>query len=278
MDEGGEYLVSTLVEAKRSFYRQPEVAAVYDRQRFGGPSGNYVNERETSLVAALLPAKIGVMADVGCGTGRLLAVVRSRVGALLGLDASLPMLRETRHKLLDPTTQPSGNPGASHARAQSPHPASPMPPGEGHSETPDRLALVQADAFSLPLAPGACDAVTSLRVLFHFDDVRPLLKEMRRATRPGGRLVCDTSAWSPRSLLPLGRGRWGERVATISRQRFRAIAQAAGWKVVEERPCFLISPYMYRRLPLPLVRRLERLERHLPEPLLCRVFWGLEAA
>src|SRR5205823_5865933 len=63
--------------------------------------------------------------------------------------------------------------------------------------------VVQADAFALPLAPGACDAVVSLRLLFHFADPAPLLRELRRITRPGGRLVCDTSTWSPRSALPL---------------------------------------------------------------------------
>jgi len=45
-----------------------------------------------------------------------------------------------------------------------------------------------------------------------------------------------------------------------------------------ERACFLISPYTYRRLPLPLARLLERLETRLPERWRCRVFWRLEAA
>jgi len=228
-----------LLAAKRGFYRQPEVAASYDEQRFGGASGAYVNARELRLVAALLPAA-GVVADVGCGTGRALPALRQRARWLLAFDASLPML------------QAAAGRGA------------------------DRL--VQADAFALPVAAGACDAVTCIRLLFHFDDPVPLLRELRRITRVGGTLVCDTCTWSPRALLPLDRRHWGERVFPISRARFRALAQAAGWRVRAERPCFLLSPYLYRRLPPWAARALERLEEALPSALLCRVFWALEAA
>lgn len=231
--------MSALVEAKRAFYREDRVAAAYDRQRFGGSSGAYVNSREIGLVGSLLPARMDAVADVGTGTGRLLPLLRARSARVLGLDASSAMLGQVRDG--------------------------------GH-------ALVQADAFALPLRDGGIEAATCLRLLFHFDDPAPALRELRRAVRPGGMLVCDTSTWSPRGLLPMGRGAWGERVASMSRQRFRALAQGTGWHVSAERPCFLISPYMYRRLPLPLARGLERLERHLPEQLLCRVFWRLEAA
>jgi SAM-dependent methyltransferase len=226
------------VEVKREFYRRPEVATDYDRQRFGGASGAYVNNRELRLAAALLPAG-GVIADVGCGTGRLLPLLRRRAATAIGLDASLPMLTEARRRQA----------------------------GE----------LVQADAFQLPLRSGCCDAVASLRLLFHFDDPVPLLRELRRITRVGGTLVCDTSTWSPRALVPLGRGRWGDRVASVARGDFRALAAQAGWRVRAERACFFVSPYLYRKLPLRLAVTLQRIEPVLPESWLCRVVWALEA-
>ena len=61
-------------------------------------------------------------------------------------------------------------------------------------------------------------------------------------------------------------------------KRVRALAQASGWRATEQRSCFIISPYMYRLLPLAMARVLERLEHHLPRRLLCRSFWRLEAA
>jgi len=223
---------------KRSFYRRVDVADTYDAQRFGGDSGARVNARELALACDLLPAG-GVVADVGCGTGRLTKALRGRGDRVIPCDASLAMLRV------------AGRGGAGPA--------------------------VQADAFALPLSDGACDGIATVRFLFHFADPAPLLRELRRVTSAGGTLVCDTYSWSPRSLLAVGRQRWGARVATVGRDEFRSLARAAGWDLRVARPCFLISPYVYRRLPLPVVGVLERLERRVPRFLLCRTFWALEA-
>lgn len=223
---------------KRSFYRRVDVADTYDAQRFGGNSGARVNARELALACDLLPAG-GVVADVGCGTGRLTRALRGRGDTVIPCDASLAMLRVA-------------------ARG-----------GAGPA--------VQADAFALPLPDGSCDGVATVRFLFHFADPAPLLRELRRITSAGGTLVCDTYSWSPRSLLAVGRQRWGARVATLSRSDFQGLARAAGWEPRDARPCFLISPYVYRRLPLPLVEVLEHLERRVPRFLLCRTFWALVA-
>jgi SAM-dependent methyltransferase len=225
-------------EEKRSFYRRTEVAAAYDAQRFGGRSGAYVNEREGRAVLELLPPG-GTVVDVACGTGRVHPLLRERAERLVGLDASLPMLAGARGRGAD--------------------------------------LLAAGDAFRLPIADGAADTVVALRFLFHFDDLAPLLAELRRITRPGGTLVCDTASWSPRSLLPLDRGRWGARVATIRPSTFRSLAGEAGWRANRARPAFLGSPYLYRRLPLPVARKLESLERALPARLRCRVYWALQA-
>ena len=223
---------------KREFYRQSEVAGTYDAQRFGGASGAHVNARELALVCQLLPPG-GPQADIACGTGRLTAILRQRGDVVVPCDASLAMLRVAQRHAVGP--------------------------------------VVQADAFSLPIADAACAGAAALRLLFHFAQPGPLLAELRRIVQPGGVLVCDTYSWSARALVPLGRRRWGAGVSTIRRGEFCRLAASLGWRVVTEYPCFLISPYIYRRLPLPFVRVLERLERRLPTVLLCRVFWALEA-
>ncbi|MGH2363627.1 MAG: class I SAM-dependent methyltransferase, partial [Chloroflexota bacterium] len=222
-------LLRRTVDKKRSFYQLGDVAAAYDSQRFGGASGEHVNQRELGIVAALMPAG-GVIADVACGTGRATVLLRQRGQLALALDTSLPMLRLT--------TQAAPGPA------------------------------IQADAFRLPLRNGACDAALSMRLLFHFPDVSPLLVELRRVTRPGGMLVCDTYTWSPRALLPFGMARWGARVSAISPAAFERLARRAGWEVARSVHCFLFSPYLYRRLPARLVRVLDRLELVLPSGLL----------
>ena len=256
--------MSALAEAKRAFYAQPRVAQRYDDQRFGGASGAYVNSRELSIVAELLPSG-DVLADVGCGTGRLLRLLNQRAHHALALDASMAML-ERATRACHP--EQSEGPSAEATGVKILPSCAPQ----------DDMRFVQGNIFGLPVRGGALDGATCLRMLFHFDDVRPLLRELRRAVRPGGVLVCDTSTWSPRGLLPVGRRAWGERVVALSRAEFRRLAQESGWRVQAERACFLISPHMYRLLPLPLARALERLERRLPAQWLCRVFWQLEAA
>ncbi len=62
------------------------------------------------------------------------------------------------------------------------------------------LAFVAADALQLPYADAVFDAVTISFGLRNVEDTQAALTEMRRVTRPGGRLVvCEFSAptWAP---------------------------------------------------------------------------------
>jgi len=62
------------------------------------------------------------------------------------------------------------------------------------------LSFVAADALQLPYADGVFDAVTISFGLRNVEDTAAALAEMRRVTRPGGRLVvCEFSSptWAP---------------------------------------------------------------------------------
>ncbi|GAB2585778.1 demethylmenaquinone methyltransferase [Microlunatus antarcticus] len=62
------------------------------------------------------------------------------------------------------------------------------------------LSFVAADALQLPYGDGVFDAVTISFGLRNVEDTQAALTEMRRVTRPGGRLVvCEFSAptWAP---------------------------------------------------------------------------------
>ena len=63
-----------------------------------------------------------------------------------------------------------------------------------------QLAFVNADALALPFADGVFDAVTISFGLRNVEDVAAALAELRRVTRPGGRIVvCEfsTPTWPP---------------------------------------------------------------------------------
>lgn len=70
---------------------------------------------------------------------------------------------------------------------------------EGRRRAPD-LHFVNADALHLPFADGAFDAVTISYGLRNVEDTLAALAEMRRVTRPGGRVVINevsTPTWGP---------------------------------------------------------------------------------
>ena len=95
-----------------------------------------------------------LVADVGCGNGAYLAELagRGHAGPVLGLDLSPGMLR------------------AAHDRA----------PGAG---------LTVADAATLPLPGGVLDVALAMHMLYHVPEPAAAVRELRRVTRPGGRVL-----------------------------------------------------------------------------------------
>jgi len=99
------------------------------------------------------PAPGEVVADVGCGNGAYLAGLASRgfAGRVIGADLSAGMLAAARQRA--------------------------------------RAALVVADADALPLRDGATDLTLACHMLYHVPDPAAAVRELRRVTRPGGRVV-----------------------------------------------------------------------------------------
>jgi SAM-dependent methyltransferase len=104
----------------------------------------------------------GVVADIGCGNGRYLAelVRRGVAGYLVGVDLSPGMLRAARQR-----ARQAGRPGR---------------PGP---------ALVAADVAALPLRDCCAGLTLALGMLYHVQEPESALRELRRVTRPGGRLL-----------------------------------------------------------------------------------------
>jgi SAM-dependent methyltransferase len=109
-----------------------------------------------------LPADLGgagVVADIGCGNGVYLAELarRGHAGHLIGVDMSPGMLRAARQRTRD---------------------AGRLAP-----------ALIAADATALPFRDSSADLTLAMHMLYHVPAPEVALGELRRVTRPGGRLV-----------------------------------------------------------------------------------------
>jgi ubiquinone/menaquinone biosynthesis C-methylase UbiE len=101
-----------------------------------------------------------VVADIGCGNGLYLAELaqRGHAGPVLGVDMSPGMLRAARQRAGDGGS--SGGP-----------------------------ALLAADATALPLRDGAADLTLAMHMLYHVPEPGRAVAELRRVTRPGGRVI-----------------------------------------------------------------------------------------
>ena len=108
--------------------------------------------RETLALAAL--AGDEVVADIGCGNGHYLAELArlGHAGPVLGADMSPGMLLAAR----------IGAP---------------------------RAGLMVADAAALPVRDGAAGLTLAMHMLYHVPEPDRAVRELRRITRPGGRVI-----------------------------------------------------------------------------------------
>jgi glycogen synthase len=127
------------------------------------PFRHIYDEKRRAVAAELSRAPRMRILDVGGGYGRITGPFAERHDVTL-VDVSAEMLAEAKERF----------------------PA---------------LKVKQADARKLPFDDGAFDFVIALDLLCHLPDLEKGVRELRRVTRPGGRLVCDTTNANPLWVL-----------------------------------------------------------------------------
>jgi demethylmenaquinone methyltransferase/2-methoxy-6-polyprenyl-1,4-benzoquinol methylase len=117
--------------------------------------------------------------DLAAGTGTSSLIFTAAGADCVACDFSLGMLRAGKSR-----------PGGVRGGGQPPREQG----GSGGDRPPGQLGFVAGDALRLPFRDGAFDAVTISFGLRNVADPGVGLAEMRRVTRPGGRLVvCEFS-------------------------------------------------------------------------------------
>ncbi len=120
-----------------------------------------VNARPNAVaVAALGLSPSDRVIELGCGPGHALRLIAARVagGSATGIDRSATMLRQA----------------AAHNRA---------------ALRAGRVRLCRARFESLPFPDGAFDKALAVNVAYFWHEPAPILAELRRVLRPGGRLA-----------------------------------------------------------------------------------------
>jgi SAM-dependent methyltransferase len=126
-------------------------AQAYDRW-FEQPWGRYASDIERDAVlAAAGDLTQAVVADIGCGTGRLTRELEQRAARVVGLDPDLTMLTIAAHRVDAP--------------------------------------LVVGDGHHLPFGTASVDVAIAVTVCEFTTDPAVVISELARITRPGGRVV-----------------------------------------------------------------------------------------
>lgn len=136
----------------RDVYRERWCAEDYDSDRFGGPFGRYLHDREVEAFDALIEARDGWILDAGAGTGKLSLTLARKLSRVVSVDSSAEMLAIARRK------------------AQR-----------------EALALkaVVCDVHQLCFPDKAFDCVICSRVLMHVADWEQAVSELCRVSRAG---------------------------------------------------------------------------------------------
>lgn len=128
----------------------------------------YSRRRLDLLLARLLPqtAASPRLLDVGCGTGHHLKALRGRGYDAIGVDGSGAMLAEAM-------------------------------------QTAAAAPLAQSDVSTLPFRAETFDLALSVEVLRYLDQPLPMLREIIRVLRPGGRCLVTAVPWLSLNGYPL---------------------------------------------------------------------------
>jgi demethylmenaquinone methyltransferase/2-methoxy-6-polyprenyl-1,4-benzoquinol methylase len=168
-----------------------QVAAAYDRTNTVLSLGNDRLWRVATL-RAVAPQRGERILDLAAGTGTSSMAFVPSGAHVVAADFSRGMIEEGRRR---------------------------------HGNVPN-LEFVQADATDLPFADGEFDAVTMSFGLRNVIDPRRALRELRRVTRPGGRIVvCEFSHPPSRSFNGLYRF-YNDRVLPIVAKAVSSNAEA----------------------------------------------------
>jgi SAM-dependent methyltransferase len=210
-------------------YRQRYRDEVGRSVRFTGRDVDFFARIKTDCLIEAIERCAGAAAaarllDVGCGVGVTDGFLHGRVRSLTGLDVAEGMVAEAA----------AANAGA---------------------------AYVCGDGTRMPFADATFDVAFAICVFHHVPDPLhlPLLREMRRVTRPGGLVaIFEHNPWNPLTRLAVARCELDADARLLTMGRVRTLMAAARLRVVDRR-YIVWTPF-----ESPGARRLEEWLRRVP--------------
>ena len=171
------------------------------------------------------------LVEVGVGTGRIALPLAARVGGIVGIDRSAPMLAKL-------VTKRAARPVAA-VRGDGARPRSAgglaVVRGDGaRPRSAGGLAAVRGDGTRLPLADASVDAAVAVHVFHLIPGWRAVLAELARVLRPGGLLLYGGddamrgAAW--RRWRDRTESQFGVENVGVPRARLESFLEDEGWR------------------------------------------------
>ena len=213
-------------------YADPEKAASFDAERFGGPIGRMLADTQDAVMADFLAPLSGrTLLDVGTGTGRAARALARRGALVTGADASAEML------------------AVAAARAR---------------EDGVAVTFRQEDVHALTFPDRSFDAVVCLRVLMHTPDWRKALAELCRVAR--AQVLLDYPSAASVAALQAGvrrmaasRGRRVEAYRVFTERTLRGELARSGFRLIRVHRQFVLPIALHKAIGSPgFTRAIER--------------------
>lgn len=151
-------------DSKARWYAKKDIVENYEKKRFGGKSGEYINNKEMDFFVRFIEKNIkGKILDMPVGTGRLSKILKAKNKNIIGADFSKTMLQYAQRVFSAP--------------------------------------LYQCDARQTNFKNNEFEAVVSMRFFQHFQDIEIFIKEIKRITKNNGYILFDIFGWSPRAFF-----------------------------------------------------------------------------
>lgn len=138
-------------EGKRQQDHYDRIATAYLRNLEYPHTQEYMKYLDSGFIKMALGYKLGMVAELCCGHGEAIRLLRSEITTGIGFDVSVKMLEEARRQIPE-----------------------------------EKFAFVQGDATMLPLHDACIDSVVMLGGIHHVPDRQRLFSEVFRVLRPGG--------------------------------------------------------------------------------------------
>ena len=220
---------------KRDAWAQREGVDEYTAQ-----IGDYALQRDRHVIGSFLGEGPGRILDIPCGTGRFIALERSKGFQVVAADYSPTMLSV--------------------------------------AEQYEGVEFVRADVFDPPFQPAFFDVILISRLMFHYASPERILRHLLPSLKPGGRIVFDTlnplsSRWVASQCVHAVNRDPAKRLHFEPPGRMRRKLDAMGLKVLDWTTGYILPTRVYKWLPGFIIGTCDLFEHMMPRSLRVVSYW-----